>query len=77
MGVGSEMERQERHRYAGDPLWLPRLREDSIPRLTGDRRPGARFCSGCGSTLETGLVTRGYWTYCSIECALRTERHSD
>ncbi|GAC1613262.1 MAG: hypothetical protein NVS9B1_21430 [Candidatus Dormibacteraceae bacterium] len=69
------MERQER--YRGDPLRLPRLPEDSIPRLTGDRRPGVRFCSGCGSTLETAIVTRGYWTYCSIECAIRTERHSD
>ena len=68
------MNPDERSRFADDPLRLPRLREESIPRLTGDRRPGARFCSGCGSALESGVVTRGYWTYCSIECALRTER---
>ena len=42
--------------------------------MTGDRRPGAKFCSGCGSTLEGAVVTRGFWHYCSIECALRTER---
>ena len=42
--------------------------------MTGDRRPGAKFCSGCGSPLEGSLVTRGFWPYCSIECAIRTER---
>ena len=42
--------------------------------MTGDRRPGLKFCAGCASVLETGIVMRGYWAYCSIECAIRTER---
>ena len=42
--------------------------------MTGDRRPAAKFCSSCGSPLEGSLVTRGFWAYCSIECAIRIER---
>jgi len=38
---------------------------------------GAKFCSGCGSPLEGSLVTRGFWVYCSIECAIRTEREDE
>jgi hypothetical protein len=59
--------------WSGDPLRLPRVRSDELPTVTGDRRPGVKFCSGCGSALEGSLVTRGYWAYCSIECAIRTE----
>ena len=60
--------------WSGDPLRLPQVRTEELPTVTGDRRPGAKFCSGCGSTLDGSLVTRGYWVYCSIECAIRTER---
>jgi hypothetical protein len=60
--------------WSGDPLRLPRLRREELPTVIGDRRPGAKFCSGCGSALEGALVTRGLWAYCSIECAIRTER---
>jgi hypothetical protein len=60
--------------WSGDPLRLPRVPTDALPTVTGDRRPAVKFCSGCGSTLEGSLVTRGYWAYCSIECAIRTER---
>jgi hypothetical protein len=59
--------------WSGDPLRLPQVRTQELPTVTGDRRPGAKFCSGCGSTLDGSLVTRGYWVYCSIECAIRTE----
>ena len=60
--------------WGGNPLRLPSVGKESIPTVTGDRRAGARFCAGCGSSLEGGLVTRGFWTYCSIECAIRTEK---
>jgi hypothetical protein len=60
--------------WSGDPLRLPRVTTDALPTVTGDRRPAVKFCSGCGTTLEGSLVTRGYWAYCSIECAIRTER---
>ncbi len=60
--------------WRGNPLRLPRLRRDEIATITGDRRPGLRFCAGCGSSLEGGVVMRGFWAYCSIECAIRTER---
>jgi hypothetical protein len=60
--------------WSGDPLRLPRVRSKELPTVTGDRRPGTKFCSGCGSPLEGALVTRGFWAYCSIECAIRTER---
>lgn len=63
--------------WAGNPIRLPRVQRDSLPTLTGDRRPGARFCSGCGTALEGGVVMRGFWTYCSIECAIRTEREDE
>ncbi|HEY8679702.1 MAG TPA: hypothetical protein VIN01_01480 [Candidatus Dormibacteraeota bacterium] len=59
--------------WSGDPLRLPQVRTEELPTVTGDRRPGAKFCSGCGSTLDGSVVTRGYWVYCSIECAIRTE----
>ncbi|TMC14507.1 MAG: hypothetical protein E6J29_02910 [Chloroflexi bacterium] len=71
------MDSQGASNWAGDPIRLPRVRGDSLPTLTGDRRPGARFCSGCGAGLEGAVVMRGFWTYCSIECAIRTEREDD
>jgi len=71
------MDNQGASNWAGNPIRLPRVRRDSIPTLTGDRRPGVRFCSGCGSTLEGGVVMRGFWAYCSIECAIRTEREDE
>jgi hypothetical protein len=60
--------------WSGDPLRLPRIRSEELPAMVGDRRPGSSFCSGCGAALEGSLVTRGLWAYCSIECAVRTER---
>jgi hypothetical protein len=60
--------------WSGDPLRLPRIRSEELPPVIGDRKLGASFCSGCGSALEGSLVTRGLWVYCSIECAVRTER---
>jgi hypothetical protein len=60
--------------WSGDPLRLPRVRGQELPTVTGDRKPEVKFCSGCGSELEGPLVTRGYWVFCSVECAIRTER---
>jgi len=57
-----------------DPMRLPTVRGEELPTLTGDRLAGATFCAGCGQALETGVVIRGFWTYCSIECAMRTEQ---
>jgi hypothetical protein len=68
------MDNRQQRNWSGDPLRLPQVRGEELPIVTGDRRPGAKFCSGCGSTLEGPVVTRGFWHYCSIECALRTER---
>ena len=71
---GDLMENRPGWNWSGDPLRLPRVRTEELPALIGDRKLGATFCSGCGSTLEGSLVTRGLWAYCSIECAIRTER---
>jgi hypothetical protein len=60
--------------WSGDPLRLPPVRGEELPTVTGDRRPAVKFCSSCGSPLEGSLVTRGFWAYCSIECAIRIER---
>jgi hypothetical protein len=68
------MDNRPGREWSGDPLRLPRVTTDALPTVTGDRRPAVKFCSGCGTTLEGSLVTRGYWAYCSIECAIRTER---
>jgi hypothetical protein len=68
------MENRPGWNWSGDPLRLPRIRSEELPTVIGDRRPGASFCAGCGSALEGSLVTRGLWAYCSIECAVRTER---
>ena len=56
-----------------DPLGLAPVRPEGLVTITGDRRPVARFCAGCGGELEAGVVIRGYFVYCSYECALRTE----
>jgi hypothetical protein len=68
------MEESQPANWSGNPLRLPRVRHDDLPTVTGDRRPAVKFCAGCGTALETGIVMRGYWAYCSIECAIRTER---
>jgi hypothetical protein len=68
------MDHQQPRRSYVDPLQLPEVRSEHLPTLTGDRRAGVRFCAGCGGSLETGLVIRSYWAYCSYECAIRTER---
>jgi hypothetical protein len=67
------MENRPARRWSQDPLRLPPVEARELPTVTGDRTPGAKFCAGCGSTLDGSLVTRGYWVYCSIECAIRTE----
>ena len=72
---GVTMDNRSEWTWSGDPLRLPRVRSEELPTVTGDRRPGAKFCSGCGSSLDgSSLVTRGFWAYCSIDCAIRTER---
>jgi hypothetical protein len=55
-----------------NPLRLPALQR-APRRVAGDRRPGYRHCACCGGTLDGGVVRRGMWAYCSIECALRME----
>ena len=68
------MDNRQSWNWRGDPLQLPRISSEELPTVTGDRRAGAKFCAGCGSGLEGAIVTHGFWSYCSIECAVRIER---
>lgn len=65
-----EIQRSEESRL--NPLRLPAV-ESATRLVVGDRRPGYRHCACCGGFLDGGLVRRGIWAYCSIECALRAE----